>query len=154
LTKELKWQYYQEVLSTYNNELASAYRNVGLTPPILPAARNASNHWGPTPVRNWIVEQGMLLDSHASGPAPEGEYDDMYLATQSLTGRATTESGGFWNGANTWIGQYSYWEALANLHMGVESIGTYGNSKAHSALQPKGPLSWPPNEEAMIFADK
>jgi hypothetical protein len=94
------------------------------------------------------------VDSHASGPAPQGLYYDMYLGTQSLQTRATVESGGFWNGSGSWIGQYSYWEALANLHMGVEFIGTYGKSNAHNDLQPKGPVSWEPNQEIMVFADK
>lgn len=154
LTKDLKWQYYQAVLTIYRDELESAYTNVGIAPPIMPAARNTSTFWGSTPVLDWAVGQGMLLDSHSGGPAPEGEYDDIYLGTRSLQTRATIESFGSWNGASAWMGQYSYWEALANLHIGIEFMGTYGNSNAHSVLQPKGPVSWQPNQETMLFADK
>ncbi|MCC6456680.1 MAG: hypothetical protein IT328_17125 [Caldilineaceae bacterium] len=154
LTKEMKWAYYQAVLTTYRDELTNAYAAVGLTPPAMPAADSAATHWGATPITEWVFDQHMLVDSHVGGPAPQGIYDDMYVGTQSLKTRATIETGGAWASSGSWLGQYSYWEALANLHMGVEFIGTYGTNRSHSALQPKGPVSWIPNQEAMIFADK
>lgn len=153
LTVALMNSYYQAVLQAYDLEFTRAYQEVGLTPPAHPAGASGSSWWQASDSKTWMDENEIWHDVHNTDPNPNGAYYDQYLATQARINRATGESGGNWGGAAEWLGMYNYWELLANLHNGLEFSSVYGTSKAHPTLQPKGPISYLPNREAIEFVN-
>ncbi len=150
LTNELKYAYHEEITMHYQRELARAYGAVGLTPPV--AAAKSATYWKPYPSQERLVNAGVWLGQQSGSPNPQGWYFDFMTKVRSGATRGTSEAIG--KSPETLLGQYAYWEVLANLHYGIEFIGIYGNNKFSPLLQPKGAVSFPENQEAMEFGGR
>jgi hypothetical protein len=150
LTKELAYAYDQEIVLTFRQELQRAYGARGLAAPT-PVAK-AATYWDATPNRDLFVNQGIWFDKHNGAPNPQGWYYDMIQKVRTGATRAATESGNHWPDAL--VGQYTYWEVLAALHSGIEFIGLYGTNRTAPQLQPKGPVGFVENSEALAFGER
>jgi hypothetical protein len=150
LTKELKFDYQAEITLTYQRELARAYAEVGLTPPV--AVAKGGNYWQPYPTRDQFVQEGVWFGQHSGAPNPQGWYYDIYSKVRSGETRGASETGG--RLPQTLQAQYAYWEVLANLHYGVEFIGIYGVNRFYPESQPKGAVSYTENVEGMAFGER
>lgn len=150
LTEEIAYAYDKEIVLTFRQELQRAYQARGLPAPT-PVAK-AATYWRATPNRDLFISEGIWFDQHNGAPNPEGWYYDMIEKVRTGATRATHESGNHWPDAL--LGQYTYWEVLAALHSGIEFIGLYGANRNAPLLQPKGPVSFVENSEALAFGER
>ena len=150
LTIEKVSQYHREIALAYQTSLQQAYQKYNLPPPV-PVAK-AGDLWSIHPERDFFIENQIWFDAHSAQPSPFGWYYEMILKVkQEQSNRATTEPDHY---PRDYLSQYTYWTMLANLHSGIEFIGIYGRSPNSADIQPKGPLSWPPNQEILKFTSR
>lgn len=150
LTSSIMYEYQAAITLAFQEELARAYGDVGLIPPV--ATAKGGNYWRPYPTRDLFVDEGVWFTQHSASPNPQGWYYDIYIKARNGETRATTETGG--RSPDDLLGQYAYWEVLAALHFGVEFIGIYGTNRFSPDLQPKGAVTFLENQDAMRFAEK
>jgi len=149
LTEEIAHSYKKDIVLTYKSELERAYRQRGLPSPV-PATKGGLR-WRPVPHQELFVSEGIWFDQHSGSPNSPGWYYGVVKRVRSGETRGTSESGQHWPAEA--LSQYTYWEILATLHSGVEFIGIYGNNRKNPEIQPKGPVGFAENQEALIFGD-
>lgn len=151
LTNSIKFAYHETIMLTYQQELDRAYAAVGLRAPA--AAAKAASYWSMYPSSSQFAAKGIWFDQHNAAPNPQGWHYDLYnnVKNGGVT-RATTETGV--KAPTGLLAQYTYWEVLAALHNGVEFIGIYSKNRYSPSLQPKGPVNYAENWEALSFGER